>query len=68
VRTDAEILDQTNSLAREFYALSGNVVPDGYRFDLATHPLEVAEWQRACAAQLMLTDTDIDDVIAELDS
>jgi len=67
VRTPQEIVDQTNNLARVLYRLRGYVRPRGYRFDRATHPHEVEAWRGACEAQLLLTDTDPDDALQELD-
>ena len=70
MRTPEEIINQTNELARQFYALRGYVVPEGHRFDIErvnTHPDERLCWQQACIAQLMLTDTDIYDVLSELE-
>lgn len=69
MRTPEEIIEQTNSLAREFYALMGYVVGEDHRFDkerVNTHPQERLCWAMACAAQLELTDTDIDDVLSEI--
>jgi hypothetical protein len=69
MRTAQEILDQTNELAREFYSLRGYIVEEGFRFDIErinTHPDEMLCWKQACAAQLLLTDTDIGDVLSEL--
>ncbi|MCW0053996.1 hypothetical protein OIV36_31500 [Burkholderia pseudomallei] len=66
-RTDKQVVDQTNELARKLYALRGYEVREGYRFDLATHPHEVEAWDGACAAQLMLTDTDPADALANLE-
>lgn len=40
-RTDQQIVDQTNELARQLYALRGYTVRESYRFDKATHPHEV---------------------------
>lgn len=57
-RTDAEIVEQANDLAREFYARRGYAVPGGYRFHLATHPHEVEAWDMACLAIEILTETD----------
>ena len=65
MRTPREIVDQTNELAREFYMMVGCEVPSGYRFDKARHPQERGCWAMACAAQLMLTDTDVEDVMEE---
>ena len=66
-RTEREIIDQTNALARELYAIRGYHARDGYRFDQATHPHEVEAWRGACAAQVLLTDTDPDDALANLE-
>jgi hypothetical protein len=62
MRSDEEIIIQTNILARELYRLRGYQVKVGYRFDLATHPHAVEAWRGACVAQLMLTGTDPDDI------
>jgi hypothetical protein len=62
-RSDREILAQTNAVARELYRLRGYVTPSNYRFNLATHPHEVEAWNGACIAQLMLTGTDLRDVV-----
>lgn len=40
VRTDAEIVEQANDLAREFYSRRGYDVPAGYRFDHARPPFD----------------------------
>lgn len=65
-RTDQQIVDQTNQLARQLYALRGYTVREGYRFDEATHPHEVEAWQGACAAQLLLTHTDPNEALDKL--
>ena len=66
-RTDQQIVDQTNELAKALYALRGYTVRDGYRFDKATHPHEVEAWQGACHAQILLTGTDPADALDNLD-
>ncbi len=68
MRTAQEIVEQTNELAREFYAMRGYEVPKGYRFDKARHPDERGCWAMACAAQLTLTDTDVEDVMEEVET
>ena len=65
-RSDQQIVDQTNQLARLLYELRGYSVLEGYRFDLATHPHEVEAWRGACAAQNLLTDTDPQDAVDNL--
>lgn len=66
-RTPEEILKQTNELAAMFYKEWGYVSPKGFRFDLSNHGHEVIAWNQACIAQLVLTQTDIDDVMSEIE-
>jgi len=66
MRTEQQIIDQTNDLARELYKLTGNKVKKGYDFYNATHPLETQAWRGACVAQLMLTNTEPEEAIANL--
>ena len=63
MRTDREIVEQTNELARKLYRLRGYVVAEGYRFDKATHPHMREAWAGACEAQQLLTDTDPNDAL-----
>ena len=67
MRTDKQIVYQTNELARQLYLLRGYEAREGYRFDQATHPHEVEAWEGACAAQRLLTDTDPNDAVANLE-
>lgn len=67
MRTDEQIVKQTNEVARELYALRGYQVPEGYRFDLATHPHEVEAWDGACLAQVILTATDPNEALANIE-
>ena len=66
MRTEQEIIDQTNALAREFYAIMGFHVREGYRFDQAMRGRARDMWQMACLAQDRLTDTDVDNALAEV--
>ena len=63
--SDAEIIEDTNALARRFYAQMGYEVAVGVRFDKATHPHELCCWQMACIAQDHLTGTDVENALAE---
>lgn len=63
MRADREIVDQTNALARDFCRAMGYSVPDGFRFDKATHPTELLCWTMACRAQQILTQTDPEDAL-----
>ena len=67
MRTDREIVNQTNDLARVLYRLRGYDVPIGYKFELATHPHEREAWEGACSAQIILTETDPRDALANLE-
>lgn len=60
------ILADANTLAGGFYQEMGYTVPDGYRFDKATHPTERMCWRMAVMAYQFLTETDPEDVLAEL--
>lgn len=62
-----ELLAQANGLARRFYRRMGNVRPEGYRFDRATHPQEQMCWLMACDAIDELFGTDMEDVRAEVE-
>lgn len=67
MRTDQQIVDQTNELASKLYALRGYIERPGFRFDRATHPHEVEAWEGARTAQLMLTGTDPNDALDNLE-
>jgi hypothetical protein len=67
MRTDQEIVDQTNALAKQLYAIRGYVIQSPtYRFDKAEHPHEREAWAGACAAQKLLTHTDPMDALDNL--
>jgi len=70
-RTDREIVNQTNALARVFYKMLGHEVTADHLFYETSrqnyHPQEAMCWSMACAAQRELTATDPDDAIANLD-
>lgn len=58
-------IKQTNDLARIFYAMHENVVPDNYDFQNAKHPQEKLMWAMACEAQDFLLGVSIADIINE---
>jgi hypothetical protein len=62
VRSDYELVRQTQELASEFYRMHGYNQPADYRWWASSHPQEVLMWEMACAAQLHLTDTDMDGI------
>ena len=65
-RTDQEIVDLANDLARQFYANMGYDVPEGYRFDQATHPHERQCWANACLAFELIEGTEVEEALANL--
>ena len=67
MRTEQQIVDQTNALARKLYSLRGLTSPEGFRFDRAIHPYAAEAWNGACEAQLLLTDTDPADALLEIE-
>lgn len=59
MRSDKEILEQTEQLARIFGQMHGREVTNpNYRFQLSTNPRCQFMWEMACKAQEFLTDTD----------
>jgi hypothetical protein len=65
MRTNKEIIDQTNELARRLLSLQGFKVPDGHRFEHSRNPRDIIAWAGAREAQLLLTDTDPHDAVYE---
>lgn len=66
-RTEREIVDQTNRLARDFYAMMGYEVGPDYRFYDSDHPQAEMCWEMAVKAQDELTATDVDNALIELE-
>lgn len=67
MRTEQEIIDDANALARVFYGLLGYQVEPGYRFDRATHPQESAMWAMAVIAYENIEGTDVEDALASIE-
>lgn len=66
-RTEEQIVDDANALARVFYGILGYQVEPGYRFDEATHPQEVAMWRMAVIAYENIEGTDVEDALEQLE-
>lgn len=66
-RTNRQIVEDCNSLARLFYSAHGYQVPEGYRFDRASHPQELGMWNLAVLAFDYLQDTDVEDALMQLE-
>lgn len=67
MRTAREIVDQTIKIASIIYASRGYVSPDGFKFWESKHPHELQAWDAACKIQELMTDTDPEDALAELE-
>ncbi len=67
-RGDAEIVAQTEQLARLLFAeFYGREAPESWLFREAEEPRSRHVWTIACKAQELLTDTDPENAVAELD-
>jgi hypothetical protein len=66
VRTDQEIIEQTNELARRFSRLQGYEAPEGHKFYEDGGDHMPCPWLLACVAQEFLTGTDPDDALGNL--
>jgi len=62
-KTDKQIAKEGNELARKFYECMGYVVPEGYRFDQAGHPQEIAMWNMAVIAYEHINGTDLQSAV-----
>ena len=69
MRTDREIVDQTNELAGYMLSVmsTGYVTPPGFKFYEATDPRAQSAWHRACDIQQMMTQTDANNALANLE-
>lgn len=67
MKTDQQIVDGANALARRFYKMQGCEVPDGFKFYEAHHPAEVACWVMAVAAYDHIESTDVEDALAGIE-
>lgn len=65
-RTEEQIVDDANELARDFYSILGYEAREGFRFDLSAHPQEQAMWRMACHAFEKIHGTDVEDALETL--
>ena len=66
-RTELEIVNQTNDLARIILTQNGYDVPKGHKFSDDANPRSKSSWQRACEIMEHMTATDPNDALANLD-
>lgn len=67
MKTDQEIVDDCNKLARIFYASQGCQVPSVYHFDRATHPQERGMWNLAVLAYDFIEGTSVEDALSGIE-
>ena len=70
MRTDQEIIDQTNAIARIIYKGMGYQTPKGTEFHTEAvnrHPHERSCWNSACEIQELMTDTEVQNCIDNLE-
>lgn len=66
-KTDKQIVDDANELARALYMSQGYDVKPGYRFDRAFHPQERGCWNMAALAYNFIEGTDIKSALANVE-
>ncbi len=66
-KTDAEIVQAGEDLARLFYKMQGHVRHPRFKFREAKHPQERLVWLMACKAFEELTGTDLQDTADNLE-
>lgn len=62
-KSDRQIIDEANELAREFHRQEGYAVMDGFKFYESDHPRAIKAWNMAVIAYEHLTGTDLTDVL-----
>lgn len=67
MKTNQQIVNDCLALAQRFYSMHGYQVPDGYRFDLASHPQERLMWVMAVEAYEHIEGTPVEDCMEDLD-
>lgn len=63
-KTDEQIIQEANELAREFHRQNGYEVPDGFTFYDSDNPRAIKAWNFAVIAYEFLTGTDLTDVLS----
>lgn len=67
MRTDEEIVEQTNKLALLLVNQAGYNVPEGHKFYESEDPRSISAWKRACEIQGLLTATNPEDALSNID-
>lgn len=70
MRSDQEIVDETNAIARIIYSSRGYEVSEGFEFHtdaINRHHHEISCWYAACEIQELMTETDPNDAVDNLE-
>jgi hypothetical protein len=65
-RSDQQIVDECNALARQFYKMQGCEQSADFKFYEATHPAEAGCWNMAALAYDHIEGTEVDECLREL--
>jgi hypothetical protein len=66
-RTDQEIVDRTENLARAFAKVDGYDIGSSVKLHATENPMGRRYWRMACIAQKQLTATDPEDAVTNLE-
>lgn len=67
MKTERQIVDDCNALARQFYKMQGCEVPDDFKFYESRHPMEQGCWNLAVLAYDHIEGTDVEDALAQVE-
>lgn len=65
--TDEELVKSALSLADKFYVLYGNISRPEFKFYESSHPMEQLMWDMACTAYDLISGTDIENALANIE-
>ena len=65
MKTNREIVENCNALARKYYAMQGYQVDESFKFYQSTFPAEVLCWEMAMAAYDFIEGTEVDGALDE---
>lgn len=65
--TDTELVSAALVLADKFYTMHGYISRPGYKYYNSSHPQERLMWDMACAAFDLISGTDIENALAEIE-
>jgi len=66
-RTNEEVVQDCNELARRLYLIFGYTSPEGFVFRESSHPQEIMMWNMAVAAFEDVNGTCVESALAEIE-